>query len=258
VVAKYPPRRDRNGGEASAQATRGQSIRQGQCGKAFTSRGHHTHGRAQATMAAKHPLGPTRQSIRGQGASHARWSPSDNGGKASASRGASCARRSPSDDCGNTKHPNRADQSEDKTKAHAGTTQVATTPARDGRPQARPTYMTVATNCWQAAHVGKTSAIGVGHNHGSRKGGGRCSNGAFRKEMTPVDANFVETATQRNLHSQNLPRQPPPTKRARDDASKKVMMLARHHRQSKVRCLGGFTMSAIGRSCPQRKVGHRH
>jgi hypothetical protein len=103
-----------------------QSIRQSQHGKASAGRGHHTHGGAQATMVTKHPPGPTRQSIRGQGASR--------------------ARRSPSDDCGNTKHLNWADQSEDKTKAHAGTTQLATTPARDGWPQARPMDTTAAAN----------------------------------------------------------------------------------------------------------------
>jgi hypothetical protein len=186
-----------------------------------------TRSGAQATMVAKHPPGPTRQSIRGHGASRARRSPSDNGGKTSTGRG----------------H-----------HAHGGAqaTTAATPYIRTGQTKAKikPKHTQVPTNSGErrpaagpthghdrepplAAHVGKTLAIGAGHDRGWRKGGGGCSNRTFRKEMTPTDANFVESATQRNFHSQNLPRQPPPTKRARDDTSKKVMTLVRHRRWSK-------------------------
>jgi hypothetical protein len=49
--------------------------------------GHHTHNGTLATTATKHPPGPTRQSIYGQGASRTQRNPSNNGGKASAGRG---------------------------------------------------------------------------------------------------------------------------------------------------------------------------
>ena len=96
------------------QETRWQSIRWGQRGEASASRGHHMHNGTQATTTTKHPPGPTRQSIRGQRASRARWNPSDNDDKTSARANvakhpwieASRTRWSPSDNYGNTGHPN--------------------------------------------------------------------------------------------------------------------------------------------------------
>jgi hypothetical protein len=85
-----------------------------------------------------------------------------------------------------------------------------------------------------------TNTYNSRHNYSRYRGGaqprtarGGCINEAFRKEMTPADANFVETVTQRKFHSITKAPQPPPTRRANDDASRKVVTQARHRRQPK-------------------------
>jgi hypothetical protein len=78
---------------------------------------------------------------------------------------------------------------------------------------------TTTTNNYNNTNIraGRTKAMTETSDRGgarpwmAQRARGGCINRAFRKEMTPADANFVETVTQRNFRSQNLPQQPPPT-----------------------------------------------